>query len=428
MSYQTLGTPLASHGVQNGISAVHRYNDGGSAASGTTSGYDFGILGLPIVSGTYTPAVKGDIIVDSAASNVVKFYNGTSWVTLGSGGGGTTYWQQVGATTQIQPAGTFTDVVPRVSTADLGASSNPWDDIFLSDTLGFYISGTRYGEVELNTGSTRMSFNSFQNYSIDIDSDGRLDLDSDTGTYIDSDTTVSLTTSTSSGIVITSNILSDDTHIFDGDLEANSQCVEDIGDTDAFDRIYCDDLFENSCDIGELQWVAADYPPGTIVEMVAPNADLITFQGEEATARMEGKRTKPTAYAPDLPSGEPDFNTRDSEGRVLHFSKEPGPGIKVMWQTASPDCRNPRVITYTASHIMGASPLRRKAYRNNQMKVVALKGTVSNVFIQGPFNYNDKLVSAGEGFATVNNEAPYDQVLGYAAGTGADSASEVWLK
>jgi hypothetical protein len=95
MAFPTDGRPLATHsGDDVVIGAIHRYNDSGATApsSGITPGINFPILGVPIVPtlsyGSVTPVTKGDLVVDASDSNKLKYYNGSSWVDLTSGGGG----------------------------------------------------------------------------------------------------------------------------------------------------------------------------------------------------------------------------------------------------------------------------------------------------------------------------------------------------
>ena len=63
-----------------------------------------------------------------------------------------------------------------------------------------------------------------------------------------------------------------------------------------------------------------------------------------------------------------------------------------------------------------------------KMRPITLSGSVPFVYVQGEFKVGDILVSAGDGKAMVDNNAPPNQWIGWCKESGKDRRIEIWVK
>jgi len=414
----------------------------------------------------------------NTSTGQLRIYDGTVWADVG----GTGYWET--HSTGIRPNTSGYAVLPN-GTSTLGDTSNIWDGLYLSGDIqpssstgirialsssyGIYIrrirDGSGYGitfDTSSNTPAWRV-YGGTQNLIINRDAgSGVFQVNSNAvvvgNIYADIAGVYSLGTSTyyydsvhTQGIHLHPNALiytasGDDLSIESGDdlfLEADDdiflqadddlwlkwdtggsdfslrfnsvyvypsdECLIDFGASDrSWDRGYFQDIYGTThateCDIAELQFVDKDLEPGHVVELAEWDSDeLETFDKEFMECQRKqrlGKSCKIGYY-----------------------------GLQGKWKKASvKSTKCPSIISTQPALCMGDTEIRKEQYGQGKMRYVTLSGSVPNVHVNGDFTSGDILVSAGDGKAMVDNDAPWNQCIGYAKRTGKDERCEIWVR
>lgn len=182
-------------------------------------------------------------------------------------------------------------------------------------------------------------------------------------------------------------------------------CDVDLGtSTRSWDFIYASDIFANTlapaCDLAELQFTAPDVEPGDIVEL----ADWEGWEKEHFDEAVKKCKANPC--------------------EKIKFFGYQGRWIKA--KKRSTKC--PSLISIQPAHAMGTTEDRLELYKQGKMNYVALSGSVPFVFIEGKFTSGDIIISAGNGKGMVDNDAKWNEAIGYAKRTGKDERCEIWIR
>jgi hypothetical protein len=198
----------------------------------------------------------------------------------------------------------------------------------------------------------------------------------------------------------------------DGHIYPVDDCGSNLGSASyAWNAIYCDYVMEGECDIAELQYVenGPELPYGTIVEMTENNAEAQEIYDDLKKWSEELAELRPIKHA------------------KRPFHKEIG--RTCMWKVASErSTKCPSIISKVPTHIMGSNPTTKELYKQKKMHAIALSGSVPEVMVEGEFEVGDLIVSKGNGNAMVDNDAPFNQIIGWCKEKGKDRRIEIWVK
>ncbi len=154
-----------------------------------------------------------------------------------------------------------------------------------------------------------------------------------------------------------------------------------------------------ACDLAELQFTEEEC--GTIVE-------LSDWENKEEKEEFET-------------SIEECKSKKDCEIRFY--------GYQGRWKKAGVrSIKCPSIVSTVPGLIIGSDERRRNLYHSGKMNYIALSGSVPNVFVIGKFNSGDIIISAGEGNAMVDNNAPWNQAIGYCKRSGENERCEIWVR
>lgn len=456
-----------------------------SLFSSSGGGSIFNLRFVEPVSGSYAVPTRADPpVINFAAGSGITITPSGNTVTFTAGGAGSGYWEVSGG--QLQPVtGTPAVVGPRDNLlTSLGSATYAWNETYTQTIRGYhpslglqiydktdyvasltkaganqqirfnstnmiyantaipeiviYVNGNdklaidgsttwssntfmqHYGTTWYASFSTSISFEagtiSFDAYSTDFNLNAGDDVNISSGDNITieadddaefnayDDITIESTGSNTGRISLITNGGTGSSYVESVSIRAYSDCYDDLGAGSPWDNIYCDNLYENECDIAELQWIDSNVQVGDVVELGDwDNTEEFQFYSEQLEKCLE-KQSK----------GFPCMQTI---------------GLRGKWFKAKPNTtRCPSVVSAIPGTVLNAREDRINKRDLGKMAAIGLSGSIPFVFITGKFISGDILVSAGDGKAKVNNDAPWNQVVGYAKQSGENERCEVWVR
>lgn len=195
-------------------------------------------------------------------------------------------------------------------------------------------------------------------------------------------------------------------------LYPSTDCSVDLGkSSSAWDDVYMDNSQTGECDVAELQFVenGINLIPGTIVEMAPNNEEAQELYDDLKLWSEELAELRPVKHA------------------RRPFHKEVGRSC--MWKIASErSSKCPSIISKTPTITMGSNPYIQELYKEGKVRAITLSGSVPDVMVEGIFEVGDLIVSAGNGNGVVDNNAPFNQIVGWCKESGKDRRIEIWIK
>ena len=279
-------------------------------------------------------------------------------------------------------------------TLSFGDSTHRWNDMWTVELNVFQLYSYD-NDIEINA-----------NRHIWLNADDEIYLDADENIYLDADENIYLDAGDDVWLRPNDDVWFDNTST-SGRLMPYNECTNDLGASNrAWDDIFYDSDYPSSCDVAELQFVADGVEEGDIVELSdwdSPDErNLFEKEVEESDRRNR-------------------MNPHKSSMRYV--------GLQGKWKKASArSTKCPSVISLNPGSCMGSSVNREEFKNSGKMKFVALSGSVPLVYIEGEFEAGDILISAGNGHAMVDNDASWNQAIGYAKRSGGNERCEIWVR